>query len=105
MTWYTGTCGIMAMGLLYKLALWLVCVCRGFGSNSFMTNDAAIPMDGHYRTNIISDVGHPWSDSVMLLMLCTVQFAMAGALALYYRSFGTASTLLRKDNISSRPYY
>jgi hypothetical protein len=22
MTWYIGTCGIMAMGLLYMLALW-----------------------------------------------------------------------------------
>jgi hypothetical protein len=29
---------------------------------------------------------------------------MAGALALYYRSLGTAPTLLRMGNISSRPY-
>jgi hypothetical protein len=28
---------------------------------------------------------------------------MAGALTLYYRSLGTASTLLRRDNISGRP--
>jgi hypothetical protein len=29
---------------------------------------------------------------------------MAGALALYYRSLRTATTLLRRDNISGRPY-
>jgi hypothetical protein len=29
---------------------------------------------------------------------------MVGALALYYRSLGTASTLLRRDNILGRPY-
>jgi hypothetical protein len=42
MTWYTGMCGIMTMGLLYKLVLWLVCECRGFESNGFVTNDVAI---------------------------------------------------------------
>ena len=30
--------------------------------------------------------------------------AVAGALALYYRSLGTTSTLLRRDKISGRPY-
>ena len=34
---------VMAMGLLNRLALWLVCVFGGFGSNGFVTNDAAIP--------------------------------------------------------------
>jgi hypothetical protein len=29
---------------------------------------------------------------------------MAGALALYYRSLRTVSTLLRRGNISGRPY-
>jgi hypothetical protein len=49
MTWYTGMCGIMVMGLLYGLALWLMCVCvwggggACFRSNGFVTNDAAIP--------------------------------------------------------------
>jgi hypothetical protein len=32
-----------------------------------------------------------------------VYYAMARALALYYRSFGTASILLRSGNISGRP--
>jgi hypothetical protein len=31
-TWYIGICGIMAMSLLYGLALWShVCVCGGGG--------------------------------------------------------------------------
>ena len=30
--------------------------------------------NGHYRTDIISSMGHPRSDSVMLLMLCAVAY-------------------------------
>jgi hypothetical protein len=37
------------------------------------------------------------------LMLRIVCYAMAGVLTLYYRSLGTASTLLRRGNISGRP--
>jgi hypothetical protein len=37
------------------------------------------------------------------LMLCTVCCIMAGALILYYRSLGIASTLLRRDNNSGKP--
>ena len=62
------------------------------------------PMDGHYRTDVISSVGHPRSDSVVFLVLRMVCFrAMVRALALYYRCLGTASTLLRRGNISGRP--
>jgi hypothetical protein len=43
MIWYTDMCGIMAIGLLYVLALWSMCVWGGFGSNGFMINDAVIP--------------------------------------------------------------
>jgi hypothetical protein len=39
----------------------------------------------------------------VLLMLCTVCYTMAGALALFYRFIGTASTLLRRGYISGRP--
>jgi hypothetical protein len=81
-----------------------VCVCGGFGSNGFVTKMQQFPMDGHYRTNIISGVGHPRSDSVMPLVLRMICCAMAGALTLYYRSFGTALTLLRRDNISGKLY-
>ena len=62
-------------------------------------------MDGHYKTDVISGVGHPRLDSAVLLVLLTVCYAMAGALALYYRFLRTASTLLRMCNISGRPYY
>ena len=55
------------------------------------------------RTSLVG-VGHLRLDSIVPLMLCTVYCAMAGALALYYRPLGTAPTLLRKGNISSRPY-
>jgi hypothetical protein len=49
-------------------------------------------------------VGHSGSDSIVPLMLRTVCYAMVGALTLYYRSLGIASTLLRKGNILDRPY-
>jgi hypothetical protein len=38
----------------------------------------------------------------MPLMLRTVYCVMVRVQALYYRSLGTASTLLKRDNISSR---
>jgi hypothetical protein len=71
MTWYTGTCGTIAIGLLYGLTLWSN-VCVGFGSTDFVTKAQPFPMNGHYRMDIISGVGHPRSDSIMLLVLCTV---------------------------------
>jgi hypothetical protein len=55
------------------------------------------------RTSLVG-VGHSGSDSIVPLMLHTVYYVMARALALYYRSLGTASTLLRMGNISGRPY-
>jgi hypothetical protein len=48
-------------------------------------------------------MGHSRSDSIVPLMLRMVCYAMAGVLALYYRSLGIASTLLRRGNISGRP--
>jgi hypothetical protein len=77
---------------------------RGFGPNSFVIKIQPMPMDGYYKTNVISGVGHPRSDSIMLLVLCVVCYAMVGAPALYYRSFGTVLTLLRMSNISGRSY-
>jgi hypothetical protein len=56
------------------------------------------------RTSLVG-VGHSRSDSIVPLMLCMICCAMAGALVLYYRSLGTTSTLLRRGNISGRPYY
>jgi hypothetical protein len=82
----------------------VVCVWGGFGSNGFVIKMQPFPMDGHYRTDIISSVGHPRSDSVVPLVLHTVCYAMAEAPTLYYRSLVTASTLLKRVNISGRPY-
>jgi hypothetical protein len=63
------------------------------------------PMDGHYRTDVISGVGHPRLNSSRVASVTYDMFrAIAGALALYYRSLGTASTLLRRGNISGGPY-
>ena len=68
-------------------------------------HDATIPngMVTVGRTSLV-DVGYSGSDPIVSLMLHTVYFrAMAGALALYYKSLGTASSLLRKGKISGRP--
>jgi hypothetical protein len=54
------------------------------------------------RTLLVG-VGHSRLDSIMLLILRIVCCAIAGALVLYYRSFGTVSTLLKMGNISGRP--
>jgi hypothetical protein len=101
-------CSMMAMGLLYVLALWSMCVWGGgggrFGSNGFVTKMQPFPIDGYYKMNVISGMGSQRSDSVVPLMLRTVCCAMAGSPALYYRSLGTASTLLRMGNILGRLY-
>jgi hypothetical protein len=49
-----------------------VCMYGGFGSNGFVTKTQPFPMDGHYKTDIISGVSHPKLNSVVSLMLCTV---------------------------------
>jgi hypothetical protein len=86
-----------------------VCVCGGGGGGEALDPMVLLPMmqpfpmDGHYRTNVISGVDNPRSNSVVPLVLRMV-CAMAGVPALYYKSLGTESTLLRMGNISSRPY-
>jgi hypothetical protein len=62
----------MAMGLLYGLALWSMCVWGGFGSNGFVIKTQSFPMDGHYRMDVISGVSHPKSDLVVSPMLYMV---------------------------------
>jgi hypothetical protein len=66
--------------------------------------DATIPNSSVTigRTSLVG-VGHSRSNSIVPLMLHTICYAMARALALYYRSLRTASTLLRRGNISGRP--
>ena len=65
------------MGLLYKLSDTVKYVCHiGLRSNGCFMTSAAL-MDSHYRTDIISVLGHP-SDSVVLLVLCTVAYNIWG---------------------------
>jgi hypothetical protein len=48
------------------------CMCVGFGSNGFMNKVQPFPMNGHYKTDIISGVGHSRSDLFVMLVLYTV---------------------------------
>jgi hypothetical protein len=80
------------------------CVCyTGLWIHWFCDPGTTIP-NGSVTIGQISLVGVSYSrsDSIVSLMLCTVCCAMARALALYYRSLGIASTLLRRDNILGR---
>jgi hypothetical protein len=82
------------------------CVCyTGLWIHWFHDLDATI-LNGSITTGRTSLVGvdHWGFDSIVPLMLRTVCYTMAGALALYYRSLGTASTLVRMGNILDRPY-
>jgi hypothetical protein len=51
----------------------------GFGSNGFVTEMQLFPIDGHYRMDIISNVGHLRLDLVVPLVLCTVCYTITGA--------------------------
>jgi hypothetical protein len=107
MTWYTGTCGSIGHELTIYVNFMVKCVYyTGFWIHWFHDLDATIPngsvIIGH--TSFV-DVGHLRSNSIVPLMLYTVCYVMAEAIALYYRSLKTASTLLRMSNILSRSYY
>jgi hypothetical protein len=45
---------------------------ESFGFNGFVIKVQSFPMVSHYRTDIISGVGHLRSDLVVLLILCMV---------------------------------
>ena len=95
---------VMAMGLLFMVALWSKVCSTGLWIHWFRDHDATSP-NGTVIIGQISlvSVGHSGSDLIVPLMLRTVYFhAMARALALYYRSLGIASTLLRRGKISGR---
>jgi hypothetical protein len=74
-TWYTGTCGNNGHGLTIRVSFMVnVCVCGGFGSNDSWPMMQSFPMDDHYRTDVISDVGHSGLNSIVSLVLRTVCF-------------------------------
>ena len=92
------------MDLLYRLHIMVKYVCyTGLWIHWFCDNGVTIPngMVTIGRSSLVG-VGHSRLDSIMPLMLCTMCCVMAGVLALYYRSLGTAPTLLRIGNISGR---
>jgi hypothetical protein len=93
------------MGLLYKLHIMVKYVCYiGLWIHWFRDLGATIPNGSvTIRRRSLVGVGHSRLDSIMLLMLHMVCYAMAGALALYYRSLRTVPTLPRRGNISGRP--
>jgi hypothetical protein len=60
---------IMTMGLLYRLILWSSVCVGGLGSSGFCDRHSHCQMVGQYRTDIISNMGHPRSESVGLLVV------------------------------------
>ena len=106
MTWYTSTCSSNGHGLTIPVSFMVKCVSyTGLSIHWFLDHGATIP-NGSVTigwTSLVG-VGHPRSDSVVLLILRTVCCAMGRALAIYYRSLETLPTLLRSDNISGGPY-
>jgi hypothetical protein len=106
MTWYTGTYGSIGHELTIHVNFMVKCVCyTGLWIHWFRDLDITIPNGSVTigRTSLVG-VGHSRLDSIVPLMLRTVSYAMVGVLALYYRFLGTASTLLRRGNISGIPY-
>ena len=98
---------VMAMGLLYRLHIMVKRLYyTGLWIYWFHDHDATIPNGTvTIRRMSLVGVGHSGSDPIVPLMLHTVCFrAMVGALALYYRSLGIVSILLRRGKISGRPY-
>jgi hypothetical protein len=103
MTWYTGTCGITVMGLPYRLNDIVKCVCyMGIGSNGCFVTGTALTND-HYKTGIINSVGHLKSDSVVLLILCTVAYNIWGTSVVLQVPWDSVNPT-EEGNISGRPY-
>jgi hypothetical protein len=107
MTWYIGTCGSIDQGLTIHVNFMVKCVCYTRLWLHWFRDLGAIIPNGSITTGrtLLVRVGHSRSDSIVPLILHMVCYAMAKALILYNRSLITASTLLRRGDISGRPYY
>jgi hypothetical protein len=106
MTWYTSTCGSIGHGLTIHVNFMVKCVCyMGFWIHWFRDLDVTIHNSSVTigRTSLVG-AGHSRSNLIVPLMLRMECYAMVRALALYYRSFRIALTLLRMGNISGRSY-
>jgi hypothetical protein len=65
-------------GLTIHVNFMVKCVCyRGLGSNGCVVVGVALT-GGHYRTDIISGVSYPRSESGVPLVLCTVTYNIRG---------------------------
>jgi hypothetical protein len=93
------------MGLVYKLRIMVKCVCyTRLWIHWFRDLGVTIPnVSVTIGLTSLVGVGHSRPDSIVPLMLCMVCCVMARALALYYRSLGTAPTLLKRGNIPGSP--
>jgi hypothetical protein len=99
MTLYTGTYDNNGHGLTIHVSFMVKHVCyTGLWIHWFCDHGTIIPNTSVTigRTSLVS-VGHSRLDSIVPLMLRMVCCVMAGALVLYYRSLGIASTLLRME--------
>jgi hypothetical protein len=99
-------CSSNSHGLTIYVSIMVKYVCyTGLWIHWFRDPDATIPNDSVTigRTSVVG-VGHSRSDSIMPLILRMICCAIAGTLTLYYRSLGTASTLLRRSNILFTSY-
>jgi hypothetical protein len=106
MTWYTGTCDSNVHRFIIQVSFMVKWMCyTGLWIHWFCDLNVTIPNGSVTigRTSLVG-LGHSRSDSIVLLILRTVCYAMVGVLALYYRFLETASTLLRMGNISDKPY-
>jgi hypothetical protein len=106
MTWYTGKCDSIGHGLTIHVSFIIICVYyTGLWIHWFCDHGATIPNgSATIGWTSLAGVGHLRPDLIVPLMLRTVCCAMAEALALYYRSLETTSTLLRMGNILGKSY-
>jgi hypothetical protein len=97
-TWYTGTCGVTLIGLLYGLDPMVIeiydCVMKGFGSNGCFVTDT-LCLNGDHGNGFANSVGHRRSNSVGLLVYDTMCTIFETPI-LYYRSLRTTPTLPRR---------
>jgi hypothetical protein len=105
MTWLSIRAVVMAMGLLYMLALWSNVYYTKLWIHWFHDHGATISNGSVTirRTSLVG-VGHSKSDLIVPLMRHIVYCVMVGALALYYKALGTEPTMLRMGTILGRPY-
>jgi hypothetical protein len=106
MIWYTDTYGSNGYELTIYVSFMVKCMCyTELWIHWFHDHGATIPNDSITigQTSLVG-MSHSRSNLIVPLMLRMVCCTMAEVLTLYYRSLGTALTMLKMGNISGRPY-